>query len=201
MTISNLDMIFYTLSFVVPGFICDSVLASIIPRRSEGKERLFLRYLTLSGLNYAFWVWLIYLLLRVDFFRQNPIVSALSWFLIIFVSPILLGLILGKQSSKGWIRRFLMRLGINTIHPIPSAWDFFFSTTPPVWMLVTLKDGSQVAGLFGSRSFASSDQDERDLYIEEMYKIGTDAPWEKVQSTRGIFITGSEIKHIEFWER
>lgn len=199
MTISNFDAVFYTLSFIVPGFIWDSVLAGIIPRKTEGKESLFLRYFTLSCLNYALWVWLIYLLPRLDFFKLYPLRSALSWVLIISVSPFILGMVSGKLRSDGWFRGFLMRIGINSLHPIPSAWDYYFSITSSVWILVTLKDGKQVAGLFGSRSFASSDQNERDLYIQEIYKIKEDGPWQKIPDNNGIFIKGDEIKHIEFW--
>lgn len=200
MTIDNFDTIFYTLSFIVPGFISDSVLANIVPRKTDGKEVLFLRYFTLSCLNYAFWVWLVYLLPRLEFFRDRPIRSALCWFLIIFVSPVILGLTLGKQSSKGWIRGLLLQIGINPIHPVPTAWDFYFNATHAVWVLVTLKDGSRVGGLFGLDSFASSDQNERDFYIQEVFRVNDDGPWQEIPNNKGILIKGSEMKHIEFWK-
>lgn len=197
--ISNFDTIFYTLSFIVPGFISDSVLASIVPRRAEGKDTLFLRYFTLSCLNYALWVWLIYLLPRLEFFNIHPLFSALSWLIIIFVSPLILGLILGKQSRKGWVSGLLNQIGINPIHPIPTAWDFSFYDTHSLWVLVTLKDGSQVGGFFGVDSFASSDQNERDLYIQKIYRVMDEGPWQEIPNNKGILIKGNEIRNIEFW--
>ena len=200
MTIDSLDVVFYTLSFVVPGFIWYSALVTVVPRKTEEKEISFLRYLTLSCLNYALWSWLVYLLLKSDFFIGHNIRSSVAWFVIIFISPSVFGLIFGKLSDKDWSRRFLMRLGLNQIHPIPTAWDYYFSRTEPVWILVTMKDSSQVGGFFGERSFASSDPNERDLYIQEVLKINQDGPWQRIPDNNGILVRGDEIKHIEFWK-
>jgi hypothetical protein len=115
------------------------------------------------------------------------------------VSPALLGVISGKLSSRDWLRRFLMRVGLEPIHSIPTAWDYYFSRTPPVWLLVTLKDGSRVGGFFGEKSFASSDPGERDLFIEDVFRVVEDGEWQPVPRNNGIFIKGEEIKHIEIW--
>lgn len=200
MTIAGFEMVFYTLSFVVPGFILYSVIASIVPRKTEEKELSLLRYLILSCVNYAVWSWLIYLLFKLDFFTQHPIRSALAWSLIIFLSPVVLGLLFGKLSSIDWSRKLLAHFGLVPIHPIPTAWDYLFSKTEPVWLLVTMKDGSQIAGFFGGTSFASSDPSERDLYIQEVYKVIQDGPWQKIPDNKGILIKAEEIKHLEFWK-
>jgi hypothetical protein len=199
MTMNSFDAIFYTLSFVVPGFICYSTMAIFVPRKAEDTELSLLRFLTLSCLNYALWAWLIYLLAKSEFFTGSPLLSATAWGLIIFVSPVLLGVIFGKLSSRDWLRRFLMRMGLEPLHPIPTAWDYYFSRTPPVWLLVTLKDGSKVGGFFGKKSFASSAAGERDLFIEEIFKVIEDGEWQPIPRNNGIYIKGEEIKHIEIW--
>lgn len=200
MTVTSFEMVFYTLSFVVPGFILYSVIASIVPRKIEEKEMSLLRYLILSCVNYAVWSWLIYLLFKLDFFTQHPIRSALAWSLIIFLSPVILGLLFGKLSSIDWSRKLLSHFGMVPIHPVPTAWDYIYSKTEPVWLLVTMKDGSKVAGFFGDKSFASSDASERDLYIQEIFRIVQDGPWQKIPDNRGILIKSDEIKHVEFWK-
>lgn len=120
--------------------------------------------------------------------------------MIILVSPFLLGVALGVLSQRETVRRFLQRLGFSTVHPIPNAWDYFFGRTAPVWVLVTLHDGSIVSGRFAYKSFASSDRSERDLYLESLYVVAEDGPWTEVPWNAGIWIAGREIKHIEFWE-
>src|SRR5690606_8066074 len=47
-----------------------------------------------------------------------------------------------------------------------TSWDFVFSQRKPLWVSVQLKDGRRVTGLFGARSFASSDVDPGHLFLE-----------------------------------
>jgi hypothetical protein len=65
-------------------------------------------------------------------------------------------------------------------------------------VLVTLADGSTVAGIFSARSFASSDAAERDLFLEQLYRVEDDGPWQPVPMNRGVWIRGEAIRAIEF---
>lgn len=102
--------------------------------------------------------------------------------------------------TPSWLRRLLRRRHVTTGRPSPSAWDYFFDRTPPLFVLVTLSDGSTVTGRFGSRSFAAPGRGERDLYLESVYTVTNDGAWTEVPWTAGIWIAGKEITHIEFWE-
>jgi hypothetical protein len=66
-------------------------------------------------------------------------------------------------------------------------------------VLITLKDGSQIAGWFGKNSLASSELSERDIYLELVYKLEDDA-WQPVARSAGILINAEEIRYIEFWQ-
>ncbi len=200
MTVGSFEVVFYTLAFVVPGFICDSVVSLMIPRRAVAHERSMLRFLTLSSLNYGLWSWLIVLMATRGILAERPTDQAVAWAVVIFVSPVALGMLLGSLSRRNTIRRLLERVGIYTVHPIPTAWDYFFSTTTPVWVLVTLRDGYQIAGRFGTRSFASSDPSERDLFVESIYRIEDQGPWTEVPMNEGIWIRGDDIRNVEFWK-
>ncbi len=200
MTITGFDMLFYTAGFIVPGFVWCSMVAMLIPQKSDQPQISFLRFLTLSCINYAIWSWLIYLLIKSSFFVGHPVRSALAWGLVILISPVALGLVMGHFSQKARILQLLRRLGFSPLHPVPTAWDYKFGNTQEaVWVLVTLRDGNQVAGLFGSKSFASSDSAERDIYIQSVYQICENRPWERASQNNGILIPGREIKHVEFW--
>jgi hypothetical protein len=143
---------------------------------------------------------LIFIIISTGFYSAHPYRTAAAWVIVVLVSPIVLGIVLGRLSQKEMLRRTFQRIGINTIHEIPTAWDYKFSKTDhAVWVLVTLKDGSQVAGLYGSRSVASSEPSERDLYIQEIYRITSDGPWQRIPRSDGILIRGDQIRHIEFW--
>ncbi len=54
MTITSFDVVFYTLAFIVPGFIWSGVIGGFVPRRADQKEFVLLRFLTFSCVNYAF---------------------------------------------------------------------------------------------------------------------------------------------------
>lgn len=200
MTLSGSDALFYTLAFLVPGFIMHLTLSVFVPQKTEQSELSFLRFLTLSCLNYAIWSWLIYLILAAGLYSTHPYRVAFVWGLIILVSPVIIGIALAHLSQNEIPRTFLQHLGFNPIHEIPTAWDYRFSRIEaPTWLLVTLNDGSTVAGLFGSRSFASSEPSERDLYIQDVYKVAESGPWQKVAQNEGILVRADQIKHIEFW--
>ncbi|HEV8640144.1 MAG TPA: DUF6338 family protein [Methylomirabilota bacterium] len=88
--------------------------------------------------------------------------------------------------------------GLHRPHPVPTAWDYVFSHSTGSWVLVTLADGSTVAGIFSARSFASSDAAERDLFLEQLYRVEDDGPWQPVPMNRGVWIRGEAIRAIEF---
>ena len=197
MRIDSFDAVFSTLTFIVPGFIADSVLGLMIPRRSSGTESSVVRFLTFSCFNYALWSWLIYLIVKTELSITRPSVASALWAFIILLSPILLGVLVAKARQGGFVTKMLSRVGLPVIQPNPTAWDQFFITAEPQFVLVTLKDGSTVAGRFGPRSAASSDAIERDLYIESVYRVGE--PWTEIEGNGGVWIRGDEIRYLEFW--
>jgi Family of unknown function (DUF6338) len=66
-------------------------------------------------------------------------------------------------------------------------------------VLVELKDGSTVAGFFGTRSFASADPEERDIFIEQVYHIDADSTWHPMKNGHGTLIAQGEIRSVDFW--
>ena len=203
MQINNFVALFYTLAFIVPGFIADTVYRKIVALRSyEPKENLFLRYLTISAVNYGLWSWLIFLISRPEVSAQHPLLTSLCWELIIFISPLILGLIYGALSQKRIIERLMSKMRLTAISPVATSWDYKFSRTrKPRWILVTLTDGSTVAGYWGNESFASSDGKLRDIYIERVYRVqGDGKPWlSPPNNNDGIWLPGKLIKSIEFF--
>ena len=69
-----------------------------------------------------------------------------------------------------------------------------------VFVLVTLKGGSQIGGLMGAASFASSDSNERDLLIEEVWTINDFKEWTRPEPSRSALLCGNNIDYIEFFE-
>jgi hypothetical protein len=86
-------------------------------------------------------------------------------------------------------------MGIDSFDVVWKLYNLAKNTKTGVWVLGTLKDGHQVRGLFGSNSFASSEAEERDLFLQRRFE---DDSWKPIPGSDGILIMGSEIKHVEF---
>lgn len=182
------------LFFVVPGIIALYIraqfMAGRIPPISEG----IVAYATVSLVYHA----LAYPL-AASLYSGGDISGWLAfwWFVLIIVGPASLGLILGLNVKRGWMKALLARAGIATVHPVDCAWDWHFSTCKESWVLVVLKDGTKWGGFLGKNSFMSSSNSERDMFIEKVYEIRDDSPWEA--RTSSVWIAQGEIQSIEFW--
>ena len=203
MKFESLENLYFIIAVFVPGFIYEAVLSKFIPRHlSTMRELVLLRLFSATALNYGVWSPLIYLLVTNSLFANSPSRQAITWLVIIFISPIALALVTAKLSQEnilsrcmGWLPR-LMRL--RPISPIPTGWDWIFGRTDPCFVIVTLTDGNLIAGYFGLQSLASSDPARRDIYLERQYVIPNEGEWEEVPDARGIYIEGSHIAFIEF---
>lgn len=119
---------------------------------------------------------------------------------VVFAGPAALGLVLGINIQRNLVRGLLGRIGLFTVHVLPTAWDWKFAgALEEQWVLVTLKNGISFAGLFGKESFASSSSDERDLYIQWIYDIDEDGTWSS-PGRKGVLISATEVSTIEFWQ-
>lgn len=192
--LTSIDTIYLVLAFLVPGLIASFIRAQFITGRMPSHTEAALSYLTLSIIYYA----LAFPFVEYSVSIEGPAYWKIgAWFLLVFVGPAVFGFLLGLWAQKELGRRLLRRLQLNPVHVMPTAWDWKFSNATESWVLVVLKDDTQLAGLYGSDSFASSDPEERDLYIEKVYEIDDKNDWKPRDN--GVLITSGEIRSIEFW--
>lgn len=64
----------------------------------------------------------------------------------IFGFSTVLGFIIGLFRKYELCNKFLSILHINAKHIIPTAWDYFFSTSKPCYVIVELFDGIKFTG-------------------------------------------------------
>ncbi|HAF0292528.1 TPA: hypothetical protein G9C53_004922 [Salmonella enterica subsp. enterica serovar Typhimurium var. 5-] len=199
MTIESLEIVFYTLLFVVPGFITDSVYRYCYPQREDTGQYTIIRYLWFTFINYILWFPLIYLILSNDFHRSHPLWSFVISGFLVLVGPGILGFIISIIIIQGWLRKILQKFGFNPIHVIPTSWDYQFNRIENyAYVIICFIDGSTLGGLYSNQSFASSKSEERDIYLEKVYDIDTDGNWIEKDNTYGIWIASTDIRAIEF---
>jgi hypothetical protein len=196
--LKSLDTVYLVLAFIVPGLIITFARAQFITGRIKSPAENSLIYLALSAVYYGIALpGLGYAVSLEPGWRRTA-----AWFGLILVGPAISGVLLGCSVQLGWGRWLWHKLRLNPVHASPTAWDWRFSAMPPggLYVLVTLS-GSTVAGVFGDKSFASSDPAERDLYIEEIWDVSDSGEWTARPRKVGILIPGKEIKTVEMWDK
>jgi len=169
------------------------------PSKKTSESVFFLSCLLYSLANCAICSWAY--ILTIKYFADNNI--AIYWIVMLVITligSIVLSVIIGQVKQRRLVNKLADLLGIKLIDPTPTAWDYWFSKRDASLMLVTLVDGSEVRGWFGNESFASSDLDERDIFIEKVYlKLIGNEQWIANPENNGIYISKNLIKHIEFF--
>lgn len=200
MKLDSFANIFFIISVLVPGFIYSGVIRNLIPlRTSKEKEVLLLRFLTATAFNYAICSPIIYVLVFGKILSASPVKEAFCWFAIVFIIPVILAIANAWLMQHDGLTWFWRLLRLRFINPIPTGWDWVFSSTGPCYVLITLVDGTGIAGYFGYRSMASSDPERKDIYIEQVHTVPEDgSPWKPVERSLGMYVDGSQISYIEF---
>ena len=194
--LENLHLILF---FIVPGLITVFIRSRFIAGRRPSHAEQLLSYLVISLVYYT--ATLPYVM-RVIAGGGNLYEQSLNWAALTLLGPAVFGFILGAVAQKRMMHTVVGWFKLSMVDIIPTAWDYRFSNIPRpgTFVLITLSDDKQVAGFFGAKSFASSDGDERDLYIEEEVTLSDDGSWSYRDERVGIFISAKEIKYVEFFD-
>jgi len=192
--VSSFDSVLYTLNYVIPGYIILKIIEMIVPSSKKTETEIVVQAIGYSILNNSIWSF-VFSLLEISFSKNIVLLELLQ-----SIALILTGIVTGvciaikKKNIIGWILRLIK---IDTTNPIPTAWDYIFSKHESYWLEVGVSNGKMIRGLFYSDSFASSENGEKDLYLEELYEKKENG-WEKVEQTKGVWINHNEIRYIKF---
>lgn len=79
-------------------------------------------------------------------------------------------------------------------------WDYVFGQQKPYWVLLHMKDGRKIGGLYADGSFASSYPADEQIYISRLFRIQADGTFgEEVQRTAGAIVCHEDVQAIEFF--
>lgn len=203
MTISGFKILFYIISFIIPGFIIRAILERLAPmKRASGKQSRFLQLLTLGFVNSVG----LFVAFRSKVLDPSAMKGALKdgsnltrWLLIVLVLPVLLGFLFAALREWDRPKEVLESMGFSVLRGEPTAWDYrMHKINAGAPVVVTLSDGKVVGGDLGDDSYAASGKNGGDLYLEETYMLDQ-GQWTIYEGAPGIWIDGSEIKHVEFY--
>ena len=187
--------------FLVPGFVWRTTEGQFVylDKRLEW-EKFALGLLCRSTFTYLPMAPWLYQAWNDKLYDTHPIATGFIALILILLLPSLLGVMSGIARQKDFGRNIIRFFGLGTFEQnnIPTAWDRVFSNITPKWVIVTLKNGGQIYGYLGTNSYASSDPEERDLFISHTVHKTPQGTLEFVNETKGIYLRSEDITTIEF---
>lgn len=195
MTIDSLEVVFYTCVFLLPGFIVKSITDTLVPHVKHNDTKYFYSCLLYSIVNCALCSWVYILLNKIS--ENHPIIYWILLLVTTLIGATAIGIFIGFVRQKEVIESLFKKMKIDKIHPVPNAWDYYFSKRKGNFLIITLIDDTKMYGWYSSESFSSSDYEERDIYVQKGYKfINND--WVEDNESDGFYIPKDQIKLIEF---
>ncbi len=195
MDIWEQDKLLLFIAFVIPGFVSLKAYELLFPSERVESTKQIVEAITFSCVNYALLFWLIIYIEKSGIKDSCSFVYFLFYIFVLFIAPIIWVWILKRIRLSDLFQK-------NAPHPTQKPWDYVFSKREPYWIIVTLKDGTKIAGSYDCNSFASSAPAEEQLFLEEAWVLNDDGGFERPRnSTKGIIILSGEMASIELFSK
>lgn len=183
------------LIFFVPGFISLKIYDLIVPRTERDFSKSIFEVVTYSSFNYAGLFWLILIIHSNNFYDEHRLAYYLTMTLIVFIFPVLWPILIYMLLSSKTINK----LGLYPT--IPKPWDYVFGKRESFWIIIHLKDGAKIGGVYNTDSFASSYPKDEQIYIEEIWNIDEEGKFmTRKDHTAGAIISSKDIAVIELFK-
>ncbi len=193
MEIFEANNIIIFIMFFIPGFISLKVYHLVIASNKFNFTESFGEAVAFSSFNYAALSWLIILVFKYDLFHTNLFLFIVVLIFVMFFAPIIWTIVFIKLSKSKILRKYI--LGV-----VKSPWDFYFENRKSCWVIVNLKNGESIGGVYSKKSCASAFPHKEQIYLEELWNIDSNKNFiESVNRTNGIIILGDEIESLEFF--
>jgi hypothetical protein len=199
--LSSLESVLIALALVLPGFVFIAIREGMVPSPRRDFSKSFWEFFGYGATNFMLFAW--YLVPRVQQWGEGDVKNA-DYFaapLIAVVVPAIASVAWIRASRSGLLER-LAGMGDSRRTPEPAAWDFFFGRRRnSCWVLVRMKDGENIGGIYESGCYASRYPENKTLFLTRVAKLGQDGEIiGLVKGSAGVLIDGAEIAYTEFWE-
>jgi hypothetical protein len=124
----------------------------------------------------------------------RPLANVWLISLIIIATVLLVPFLLGVVAA--WTKRKTDARS-NMSSTTKTAWDYAFLKRSKSLVEVELKDGSKVAGVFGT---VSNYPYPHEIFISHQWEMDGDKPSSEIPESRGVLVIGDDIRRIRFFE-
>lgn len=194
MDIWSPDKLAWFLIFFLPGFISMKVYDLMVPAAPRDASKSLLEAISYSTLNFGALFWLIALVQANDFYHNHFLLYSLTIPVVMVFVPACWPFAYLKLASLPSVARHIA-------NPIQKPWDYIFGKRNPYWIIVHLRNGVRIGGRFDTKSFASSNPADEQIYLEEVWNLDDEGRFiGKVERSRGIIVMQEEIRAVEFFE-
>lgn len=191
MNIWEVDKLFLFIAFVIPGFISIRAYELFFPGNNEESSKKLIDAVTYSCINYALLFPLIY---WVEQAQVSTVFQGVFYSWVLFFAPVLWVYIWKLIRQTQYVQDRLP-------HPVNRPWDYVFSQRKSYWIIVTLKDGTKLGGMYGGNSFVSSSPCKEQIYLEQSWELNDDGGFERAhEQSGGILVITDEINYLELFE-
>lgn len=181
------------IAFVVPGFILLKIYELQFPSSRKRPAQQLIDVIVYSTIYYAVFLLLIYVVEAFGYRTSYLDFKVGFYVIVLIIAPVCLGLLYAWLRKTKWLQTILP-------HPTGKPWDYVFQKRLPYWIIVSLKDGSRIGGLYYTDSFASSAPEAEQLYLQETWKMNANGGFERRRvDSAGIIIMASNIVTVELF--
>ena len=134
-------------------------------------------------------------------FHEENRSTTIHWLIVVFgVAPLGLGAAIAGLREIEFVQFVLSYFGMSRVQKTPTAWDWFYlSQKDGCWVIAEYEDGTKIAGVYGTSSFASLTPYSRDLYLERGYSVENDGSiGDELPDNIGIWLDMEKVRNIRF---
>lgn len=194
MDLWNVDKLILFLLFAIPGFLMLKVNALLGQEPVADSSKQVIDAVAFSCVNYALLAWPILAVEDSSLKRTSPVSYYFFYTFVLLIAPVLWAAMWRTARTTQILQRLLP-------HPTARPWDFVFRQRKRYWIIVTFKDGKQVAGRYDSKSFSSAAPALEQLFLEQAWVLNQEGGFERARrNSAGLLIIGSEVRTVEFFE-
>lgn len=181
------------IAFVVPGFVSLKTYELLFAGAPKEASKQLVDAVAYSSINYALLLGPIYAIETHNVRATSPFWYSVFYIFVLLIAPVSWACLLKLLRTTQFFQSSLP-------HPTLRPWEYFFGQRKPYWVIVSLKDGEKVAGLYSDKSFASSAPAPEQLYLEETWVLNKDGGFERPRvDSAGVMILSADIVKIEFF--
>lgn len=191
MNIFEPNELFLFILFFVPGFVSMKIYDIRVPNSSRNSAAYIFEAVAYSTVNFAMtsFIWLPLFYSKT----QHVLWMILAAITVLLIIPGLIGYGVVSLLASDFVRKHATGL-------ISRPWDIVFNKKTGACVMVHLKSGRKVVGIYGDKSAISYHPYEEQIYLERVLNLDENGQLSSVPDSKGVIIMGNEISMIELFD-